>query len=1041
MQWLAELSVKRPVFATVLILSLTVIGVFSFIQLGVDRYPKVDIPTILITTVQPGAAPEQIETEVTDKIEEAVNTISGIDELRSTSSEGVSIVTVGFLLEKDGDVAAQEVRDKVNGVLPQLPKTIQQPRVDRFDPDSAPVLSLALTANKPVREITEYADKVIRRQLESLEGVGQVLVVGGRPRQINIGLHADRLRAYNLTVTDVSRALNLQNAETPGGRMDQGPQSVTLRTRGRVETVQEFNDIVVKANQAHPVRIADVADVEDGQADLDTIATLNGTSTVLLNVRRQSGTNTVHVAKDAKERIDELKKALPAGYDLRIVRDGAEFIQASIRNVEEHLVVGSILAALVVLLFLTNLRSTLISAVAIPTSIIATFGLIWFMGFTLDTLTMLALTLSVGIVIDDAIVVLENIYRFIEEKHEDQFQAAIDGTKEIGLAVLATTLSLAAIFVPVAFMGGIVGRFMKSFGLTMAFAIMVSLIVSFTLTPMLSARFLKIEHKGKGGGSSKDSRVFSAIDRLYTRMLEWAMAHRAIVSAAAVLVLLSSVPLFMIADKNFLPNDDQSEFEIILRAPEGTSLESTEVITNRITNAIRSQTPEVSYTLVQIAGDGPKTRNLASIYVRLTPIEDRRRDQFAVMDDVRSRILPPLTSGLRTAVQPVANIGGGGNQNADIQFIINGPDLGKLDTYSKQLVARVRQMKGVVDVDTSLNAGKPEVSVRVDRPKAADMGVQIADAAEALRLLVAGDQVTTYNEGGEQYEVHLRALVANRSTKEAIASLTVPSSRLGTVSLDNVATFSSGSAPSDINRLRRQRQVTVFANLLPGGSQAEVQNAMEEAFKDLKAGPEYRGGLTGRSRELGRAAQNFLLAFALSLIFMYLILAAQFESWLHPVTILLSLPLTLPFALLSIIIFQQSLNIFSALGLLVLFGVVKKNSILQIDHANQLKEKGLSTHDAIVQASRDRLRPILMTTFAFVAGMIPLIVSTGIGSGTNHAIGFVIFGGQSMALVLTLVVTPVAYSLFDDLSHRVFRRSAARTDPERSLAAPAASQV
>jgi HAE1 family hydrophobic/amphiphilic exporter-1 len=350
MQWLAELCVKRPVFATVLILSLTVVGVFSFMRLGVDRYPKVDIPTILITTVQPGAAPEQIETEVTDKIEEAVNTISGIDELRSTSSEGVSIVTVGFLLEKDGNVAAQEVRDKVNGVLPQLPKTIQQPRVERFDPDSAPVLSLALTANRPVREITEYADKVIRRQLESLEGVGQVLVVGGRPRQINIRLDANRLRAYNVTVTEVSRALNLQNAETPGGRMDQGPQSVTLRTRGRVETVQEFNDIVVKANQAHSVRIADVAEVEDGQADLDTIATLNGTSTVLLNVRRQSGTNTVQVANDAKERIEEIKQALPAGYDLRIVRDGAAFIEASINNVEEHLIVGSILAALVVLL-------------------------------------------------------------------------------------------------------------------------------------------------------------------------------------------------------------------------------------------------------------------------------------------------------------------------------------------------------------------------------------------------------------------------------------------------------------------------------------------------------------------------------------------------------------------------------------------------------------------------------------------------------------------------------------------------------------------
>src|SRR5437762_3158515 len=587
MQWLAALCVKRPVFATVLILSLTVIGAFSFTRLGVDRFPKVDFPTVLITTVQPGAAPEQIETEITDKIEEAVNTISGIDELRSASSEGVSQVIITFLLDKNIDVAAQEVRDKVNGVLPQLPKTIQQPRVDRMDPDASPVMSLALTADKPVRDITEYADKVLRRQIESLNGVGQVVVNGGRERQINIRLDADRLRAYNVTVTDVARALNSQNAEIPGGRMDQGASSITLRTRGRVQSVEEFGDIVVKANQTHPLKISDVAEVEDGMADADTVANIDGTSTVLLNIRRQSGTNTVEVVNGIKEQLKETVKALPPGYKLRIVRDGAEFIEASIHNVEEHLIVGSLLAAFVVMLFLTNLRSTIISAIAIPTSIIATFGLIWYMGFTLNMMTMLALTLSVGIVIDDAIVVLENIYRFIEEKHDDQYQAAIDGTKEIGLAVLATTLSLVAIFVPVGFMGGIVGRFMKSFGLTMAFAIMVSLLVSFTLTPMLSARWLKVKRHGTDKHSSKDSRIFHAIDTFYTRLLEWSMAHRWIVAGLAVLVLFSSVPLFSVANKNFLPQDDQAEFEINIRAPEGTSLESTDRKSTRLNSSHR----------------------------------------------------------------------------------------------------------------------------------------------------------------------------------------------------------------------------------------------------------------------------------------------------------------------------------------------------------------------------------------------------------------------------------------------------------------------
>src|SRR6266850_3431667 len=686
MQWLAALCVKRPVFATVLILSLTVIGAFSFTRLGVDRFPKVDLPTVIVTTVQPGAAPEQIETEITDKIEEAVNTISGIDELRSVSSEGISQVIVSFLLDKNTDVAAQEVRDKVNGVLPLLPKTIQQPRVDRMDPDAAPVLSLALSANKPVRDITEFADKVLRRRLESVDGVGQVLVLGGRSRQINVWLDADRLRAYNLTVNDVGRALQTQNIEIPGGRVDQGPQSVTLRTRGRVQSVAEFNDIVVREKQGHPVRVGDVARVEDGEAEAETIANVSGVGTVLLQVRRQSGTNTVEVVKAVKERLADVQATLPAGYNIRLVRDTSDFIEASIHNVEEHLIVGSILAALVVLLFLSNLRSTIISAIAIPTSIIATFGLIWYMGFNLNLMTMLALTLSVGIVIDDAIVVLENIYRFIEEKHDDQFHAAVEATQEIGLAVLATTLSLVAIFVPVGFMGGIVGRFMKSFGLTMAFAILISLLVSFTLTPMLAARWLKVDPHGDDKHSSKDSKIFHAVDVFYTRLLEWSMRHRAIVAGVSVLVLLSSAPLFMAVNKNFMPQDDQAEFEINLRAPEGTSLEATDVLTNRVAAAIRQRMPEVDYTLVTIAGDPAKTRNLGNIYVRLTPIEQRRRDQFAVMAVARRDVLPPLSKDLRTSVQPVAAIGGSGAQAADVQFVINGPDLRKLDAISKQLL-------------------------------------------------------------------------------------------------------------------------------------------------------------------------------------------------------------------------------------------------------------------------------------------------------------------------------------------------------------------
>jgi HAE1 family hydrophobic/amphiphilic exporter-1 len=567
---------------------------------------------------------------------------------------------------------------------------------------------------------------------------------------------------------------------------------------------------------------------------------------------------------------------------------------------------------------------------------------------------------------------------------------------------------------------------MQSFGLTMAFAVLVSLFVSFTLTPMMSAHWLKAKPRPADGNAhdSKHSALFGPLDRAYTRMLEWAMGHRGIVAVATVLVLASSVPLFSIVNVNFTPVDDQSQFDVTVRAPEGSSLGATEILANRVATAIRA-IPEVSYTMVTVAGDTAGTLNSASVFVRLKSLDERSRDQQEVMAEVRHDVLPLVTKeGVRAAVQASGGPGGGGG---DIQFVLQGPKLDDLERYSKALRDKASQIPGLVDVDTTLNLGKPELSVHIDRPKAADLGVSIGDAAEALRLLVGGDAVTTFNDGGEQYDVMLRAREEDRTTEAAIAALSVPSSRLGSVTLDNIATFEKDASAATISRISRQRQVTIVANMLPGTSQAAVQQQIADLAQTVNMTPEYRAGFTGRSRELNRTATAFLSAIVLSLVFMYLILAAQFESWLHPVTILLSLPLTLPFALISIVIFGQSLNIFSGLGLLVLFGVVKKNSILQIDHANQLREAGLNTHDAVVQASRDRLRPILMTTLAFVAGMIPLVVTHGVGSATNHALGWVVIGGQTMVLVVTLVVTPVAYSLFDDLQQRrivsgLFRR-------------------
>jgi HAE1 family hydrophobic/amphiphilic exporter-1 len=1035
MQKLAEICVRRPVFATMLILSLTVLGVFSYNRLTIERFPRVEFPTITVTTRLPGASPQEVETEITDKIEEAINTISGIDELRSISSEGVSLVFVSFDLDRDLDSAAQDVRDKINTILPLLPREIEQPTVEKLDPDAAPIMTISVASQRSVREITEYADKVLRRQIESVNGVGQVSIIGGRKRQINVNLDGDKLRAYNLTVVQVVQALQAQNIEVPGGRIEQPDRTLTLRTLGRLQSVQDFNNIVIANRNGYPIKVSDVGYVEDGVEDELTAGRLNDKPALLLQVRRQSGTNTVEVVQAVKERLEELRKVLPAGYTLDVVRDQSTFILASFHAIREHLIVGSLLAALVVLLFMQNLRATIIAAIAIPTSIISTFAAMDYMGITLNGPSMLGLTLSVGIVIDDAIVVLENIFRYIEEKGYSPFQAAIEATREIGLAVMATTLSLVVIFLPIAFMPSISGRFFKSIGLTMAFAIMVSLLVSFTLTPMLSSRLLKRLKRGQGDEegpatrplgplpapakhASKDSLLFRLLDRNYTRLLKFSLSHRLVVTVLAMLVMASIYPLFTSVGKDFFPQDDQDEFEVNLRAAEGTSLKATMEIAERIATDIRQSPqlkPYVRYTIITIGDNAQRVPNLAKIYVRLIPLTERELSQFQIMGMVREQVLPRYRAlGLRPMVNPVAVISGGGRADADISFMLRGPELDHLSTYSQQLLARLKQIPGVVDADTSLILGKPELRVNIDRAKAADLGVSIADLARSLRVLVGGEQISTYNEGGEQYEVHVRAAEGFRTAASGISQLNVPSTRVGSVGLDSLVRLEEASGPTQIERVARQRQVMLTANLKPGFSQSTVLERLNQEVKAMNLPPDYVAGVAGRSKELGRTMRGFVMAFLLSFIFMYIVLAAQFESFIHPVTVLLALPLSAPFAFISLLVAGQSFNMFTALGLLVLFGMVKKNSILQIDHTNGLRAKGMERHEALIQASRDRLRPILMTTIAFVAGMLPLAVSSGPGAGINRSTSVVVIGGQTLCLSLTLLATPVAYSLFDD---------------------------
>jgi hydrophobe/amphiphile efflux-1 (HAE1) family protein len=1025
MQWLASLCIRQPVFTWVLMLLFVVVGAFGYKSLGVDQFPKVDIPTILITSTLNGSAPEEIETDVTDKIEGTINTISGVDELRSTSSDGVSLVIVTFDMSKDIDVAAQEVRDHINNVTPDLPKGMDPPVVQKVDPDASPILFVTLSSPGSIRDVTELADKRVRRQIESINGVGQLKILGGHKRQINVWLDPQKLEAAGLTAVDVELALAQQNLTVPGGQIETGPKTISLRVEGRVESVDKIGRIVVRESQDHPTRIEDVARVEDGQEEPKTAASEDGVPSVVLSIRKQSGLNTVAVVDAVRARLSQVEKTLPAGSKLRVVRDESGAIRTSVNAVKEHLVLGAVFAALVVLIFLGNPRSTLIAALAIPISIIGTFALMWAMGFTLNIITLLALALAVGIVIDDAIVVLENIVRFIEVKREKPFVAAALATRDIGLAVLATTLSLMAVFLPVAFMSGIIGQFLKSFGLTMAFAIFVSLIVSFSLTPMLSARLLKpapplgTQHVKPWLERFVDG-FYGPIERTYMVLLRFAMRRRWVIVGLACCTLGSCVPLFAAVPKGFTPPNDVAEFDVNMRAPEGTSLLETRLIAERLAAEVRT-VPGVAHTLVTIGNDAQVTRNLANIFVALVDPKDRKDDQFVIMDKVRKEIVPKQPKDLRIDVSQTAQIGGGASQ-ATVQYTISGPDLNQLTRYTKVLVEKLKATKGAVDVDSNLIVGNPEIKVSVDRERAANLGVDVIDVANALQLLVGGLKVSTFEEAGNDYDIRARADLIYRADPNGIAVMTVRTKSGQTVPLSSVIKLRETTGPSLINRIARQRQVTVTSNVAPGVGTSVVSDALVKEIADLHMPPSYSAIPAGITKEQGKAFMGFVTAIALSAIFMYLILAAQFGSWLHPVTIMLSLPLTIPFALLSLLIFHQEISILSMLGIIVLFGVVKKNAILQVDHTNHLRAEGMERHEAILEANRDRLRPILMTTLAFVAGMIPLILSRGIGAGNNRATAGVVVGGQVLSLALTLLVTPVAYSLFDDVTVWVKRK-------------------
>src|SRR5689334_20600789 len=1058
MQKLAEICIRRPVFASMIVLSLVVIGTAGFFKLGVDRFPSVDLPTVSVRVSLPGASPEEVESLIAQPIEEVVNTVDGISELRSVSGQGTAIIIATFKLDRNLESAAQDVRDRVNTLGRQLPEDATPPVIQKFDNDSTPVLTIALSADRSLRELTELADKTVRVQLERVSGVGEVQVVGGLDRAINVWIDAERLAAYQLSISQVENALQRQNADVPGGNVTTNKEELTLRTLGRFTDPRQFNDLVIANVNGAPVRIRDIGRVEDGTKEQRSFSRLNGVPTVTLDIRRQSGANTVEVIKGLKEALPRVTAQLPSDVKVEVIRDQSRYIEAALHEIETHLILGSILASLVVLIFMRSWRSTLIAAVAIPCSVISTFGMMRALNFTLNSVTMLALVLMVGVVIDDAIVVLENIFRFIEEKKIEPREAAREATKDIGLAVLATTLSLVVIFLPVSFMSSISGRFLYQFGITAAVAIMVSLLVSFTLTPMMSSRLIRVSD-AKGGHESPASRrgFYRYIDSGYTHMLAFAMRHRLAVAILAIAVVLSSVPLYRSVKQEFIPtNVDEAEFEVSVNAPEGTNL----AVMNQVITAMEKdmlETPGVRLVLSSVGGSFLGGVNQGSAYVRIAPHEERTLSfgkfwtelkkghpldafkgnytQQDVMVEVRRRLqkYAPMRIGVRNAQS--FNFGTGGR--TDIDFVIRGPELVTLAGYADDLMERSKTLGGIVDADTTLKLNKPELRVMIDRDRAADLGVDTSDIATSLRLMVGGEEeVSRFRDESinEDYDVELRLTEADRRDVDTIKRLYVPSSRSGggpsatagstsipsasrpgLIRLDNLVKIDRSTSPSRIDRLDRERQVSVRASVAPGYALADRIEALRNAVKEMNLPSAYTTTVSGRARELERTFTEFIWAFILSIIFMYMILASQFESTVHPLTILLSLPLSVPFALLSLWGTGDTLNLYSALGILVLFGVVKKNAILQIDHMNNLRAKGMERHEAIMQGNRDRLRPILMTTLALVAGMLPLALGTGPGAEERRSIAVVVIGGQSLSLLLTLIATPVVYSLLDDL--------------------------
>lgn len=1041
---LSGIAIRRPVFATMVMIGLVVLGIFGFKRLAIDQFPQVDIPVVTVQTTYPGASAQSIEREVTRRLEEAFNPVEGVKTITSVSLEGVSQVVVEFELGRDVDVAAQDLRAKIEGIRRNLPAAIDPPVLQKLDPASEPIMSLAMRSETtPIVELTSMADLDIRKRLESVRGVGEVRLAGGLKREVRIYIDPAKMQSLGVSMDDVRKALQAQNIESPAGRLENAGQEQLVRVAGRISDPQQFASVIVDDRAGSPVRLGDVARVEDGMEEERSVALVNGVRAVSLDIQKVSGANTVDVAEGVRKELEEVNKSLPEGVEIQVVRDNSVMIKQSVDDVLHELELGALLTILVVMLFLNDWKATTITALALPVSVVSSFVLMNALGFTLNVLTLMALSLSIGILIDDAIVVVENIVRH-REKGEDHYTAASRGTSEIALAVMATTLSIVAVFVPVAFMKGIIGRFFFQFGLTVAWAVLVSLFVSLTLTPMLAAHWgVDPHHSGAKGNIL--TRSIAAFNRWFDRganryrgVISWALGHRKSTIAIAIVAFVAAIGLLPFVGGGFQPEADNSEFAVKFEVPEGSALDYSRKKAEQVITTLRA-VPGVDYVYATVGAGTTGTVRKGEAYVKLVPSKTRPRSQAETMVDARAALAK--VAGVKTSVLEAGGLGGA---QAPLAIELRGSDVDELRRISTQIVDSMQAIAGIVDIATSLGDPRPEYRIDVNRDVANEVGLDVSAVAATVRPILAGETVTRWEDPtGEEHDVTVQVAASGRTSVPDLGALPLATNRrtasgaANMVPLRDVAQITLASAPAQLDRKNLQRVVTISAGVTPEISISEASAEIRNKLLHIQLPAGYQVGLGGETQQLEETGGYVIEAILLAVILIFLILSSQFESVLQPFAIMLSLPLSLVGVFVALLLTNDTLNIMSMIGIIMLLGLVTKNAILLVDHANERRALGEDKRTALVEAGVVRLRPIIMTTLAMVFGMLPIALALGEGGGFRAPMARAVIGGLITSTMLTLVVVPVAYSYFDDFGawvKRITTRNASTVVPavERS---------